>query len=58
MTVWAILPLVKFNVNFFGNYFLNAYFVRNKGSGKINVMNLQYDLVENGFEEYAKWKPD
>lgn len=50
----AILPLVKFN-----SYIepIRHILKKHQGSSKQNIISLQYDLIENGYEENARWKP-
>lgn len=53
----AILPLVKFNVHFYAEIKLTNIFEKHRGDSKQNIIDLQYDLIENGYEEKAKWQP-
>lgn len=53
----AILPLIKFIRIVCNNDVLTSIHQRNSGSSKENIIDFQYDLLENGFSEYAKWKP-
>lgn len=53
----AILPIIKFDIICF-NKNLKKIMTRNKGTTKQNIINCQYDLIENGYSDNAKWKPD
>lgn len=49
----AILPLSKFNI-IFG---MKLFEIKKFGSSKQDILNFQCYLIENGYEEHAKWKP-
>lgn len=56
----AILPLIKFNVNFYDSFYtasLDKILQKNQGSSKLNILNLQNDLIDNNYGYLAKWKP-
>lgn len=57
----ALLPVVKFNFNAIGGDHrtarINDIARKHMGSSKQNILDFQYDLIENDFSEYAKWKP-
>lgn len=53
----AILPLVKFNVQN-NNDFIEKSINKNRGESKQNLFDFQHDLIENGFAEFARWKPE
>lgn len=52
----SILPLIKFNLQC-NNDIINSIHKKNQGSSKQNIMDFQYDLIENGYAENATWKP-
>lgn len=53
----AILPLVKFEVTINNNETISTLIGNNKGKTKLNILNLQRDLIEAGYKENAIWKP-
>lgn len=54
----AILPLIKFGISLeIKNSKISEILISNRGSSKQNIINCQYELIENGFDEHAKWKP-
>lgn len=50
----ASLPLVKFHIN--SRKTFSDIFEKNYGSSKQNILNLQYDLIENGYSQNARWR--
>lgn len=52
----CILPLIKFKT-FTPSDQINFLLIKNMGEHKENIINFQYDLIENGFERHAKWRP-
>lgn len=54
----AILPLIKFdNLRCNGNYEIISIHGKNYGNTKLNIIDFQFDLIENGFGDFARWKP-
>lgn len=53
----AVLPVVKFKVRFIDEETLSVIVNRHRGSSKQNIIDCQYDLIENGYADNAKWKP-
>lgn len=53
----AILPLVKFISVITNNEPIEEILSKHLGDRKQNIIDCQYDLIENGFEEHARWKP-
>lgn len=53
----AILPLVKFTVFIMNEFKINEILKNHHGFSKQNIIDCQYDLIENGYADNAKWKP-
>lgn len=59
----GLLPLIKFKVEFYPSKELSNFsffnFLKRKhfGSSKQNIIEFQYDLIETGYGDMAKWKP-
>lgn len=52
----AILPLVKFDTSL-RHEEINLILIKNMGSSKQNILDFQYDLMENGYDDHARWLP-
>lgn len=55
----AILPLIKFKTKtpINQNSIISDLFSKHMGSEKKNILNFQFDLIESGFDNHARWKP-
>lgn len=55
----ALLPAIKFKSKFYGGPgIINVIFKKHHGSLKQNIIDCQYELVDNGLGEFARWTPE